>query len=204
MGGVTHARARDAAASAAAAYDGNALARARAVADPWYRAQALAAVAWYARDEWMRIAREAVAAAEACTDAYGRAAVRAWPLRVLIDRGGPAAAAPVFDHALREAAQIAHPVSRVDALALLLHSTAPYDAGMRERAAAALAGAARVSASWKGAWHMRNAALMVGRWDPGLALRMAASMPPGRHRRQAEIGVAAAEWEPPRWFFDPR
>ena len=95
-------------------------------------------------------------------------------------------------------------MSRVDALALLLQAVAPYDAGMRERAAAALAEAARVSGSWKGAWHVRNAALMVGRWDPRLAVRMAASMPPGRHRRQAEIGVAAAEWEPPRWFFDPR
>lgn len=201
---TTSARARDAASSAAASGSSDALARARNVGEAWYRCQALASVAWHADDGWEAIAREAVAAADECAQAYGRAAVRAWPLRVLLERGGERMAAPVFDRAMREAAAVEHPVSRLDALALLLDAVMPHSPTLRNRAAEALAEAVSQARSWKGAWKLRRAALQAGQWDRALALRLAAAIPEGRDRRRAEWGIAAAEWEPGRWFFAPR
>jgi len=77
---------------------------ARGVPDPWFRAQALAAVArWIEEHRVETVARESLASARSCDDDYKRAAVCVWPIRALLERGQEQPAI----HALREARQCA-------------------------------------------------------------------------------------------------
>lgn len=94
-----------------------ALEAARRIPVPWFRSQALSCVARFSTDASVRdLVVEAVAAARESTDAYEAIAALAWSLRALLERGYPKDARPVFASALKDAAAIDNPVSRVDAL----------------------------------------------------------------------------------------
>ncbi len=59
-----------------------------AIKEPWFRCQAIAAVARHAQTrDVQRFADAAFAAASACADDYKRSAVAAWPIRALVERG---------------------------------------------------------------------------------------------------------------------
>lgn len=78
---------RDQACLLATTNPGKALDKARKIAEPWYRAQALAWVARFAENNAVAIAREAARAAMECDDDYKQSAVRAWEIAALAERG---------------------------------------------------------------------------------------------------------------------
>jgi hypothetical protein len=90
--------------------------RARAIADVWYRTQALACVARLApASEVIRVARKALSESDAAPDPYQRLAAKAWAIRAMIDRGYTVDAERATALAIRHAGEIENPVCRVDA-----------------------------------------------------------------------------------------
>lgn len=183
----------------------DALDRARRIPVAWDRAQALAHVAWHApADAWEPVAREAAEAGRDADQPFQRAAVLAWPIRVSLDRGLPQLAAELVDDALAAAADIENPVSRADALAWLWDAVVPYPGPVRDAVLPPLLEACLASHSWKAGVYLREAALTLAPTDPAAARALAASIPEGKYRRQAERRLDAGEHALPRWFFDPR
>jgi hypothetical protein len=122
-GRMTPTELRDRAMSLAMADAVAALRLARENPHPWFRAQALAAVArWSDESQLELLAAESLASAEACHDDYQRAAVAAWGIRALLERGRTAAAACALSAARRRALTASPPGSRAEALFNLLQS----------------------------------------------------------------------------------
>lgn len=191
---------RQARADAAAALD-----RARRTPDAFLRAQALAHLAWHASAaEWAPLAAESVSAADDADEPFQRATVLAWLIRLHLDRGHGDDAAALMDEALRRAGEIDHPVSRADAAAIVWDAAAPYPGPARDAARDALVAACIASGSWKGAVHLRNAALVLAEQNVEAGRALAQHIPAGKYRRQAEARLETGPWAEPRWFFDPR
>jgi hypothetical protein len=96
-----------------------ALDRARTIPDGWYRAQSLATVAEHATERVRDILNEAVKAADACHDAYGKVAVRSWPIKAAFKRGQISFAERERDLAIALAASVQPRASRAFALQYL-------------------------------------------------------------------------------------
>jgi hypothetical protein len=97
-----------------------ALAKARIIPDPWFRAQALACVARYTKDDPIAIAKQAAKAASECEDDYKKTAVRAWEIAALAERQHFAAARKSLTAALQQSRDVFPLSSRAEALMLLL------------------------------------------------------------------------------------
>jgi hypothetical protein len=101
---------------------GMALAKARSVSDPWFRAQALSWGARFTDDAVEPIAAEAAQAAAACVDDYGRSAVRAWEIAALAERGHTSSARKALTEAVATARRAQPTASRSEALLLLMEA----------------------------------------------------------------------------------
>lgn len=179
-----------------------ALRRARAISDPWYRAQALAWVARYASEaDVERIADEALKAARAGRDGYQQAGSSAWAIRALAERGRTQEAATAVPALVSLAAEIAHPVSRLNALFLLLQAAWSLDRDVRSHILDSLVAACRAAASWQSGRTLHNAVLMLAAEDIAEARRILERMPEGRYRRQADRALQAGQTLTPRPFF---
>ena len=105
---------------------GEALECARLIAEPWFRAQALAAVARYAGDQRVEaIAQEALDAASEQDDSYKVVAVSASPTRALIERQRTQKVEQIALQLLALSDRIDHPVSRLEALFMLWQAVYP-------------------------------------------------------------------------------
>lgn len=176
--------------------------RARAIAEPLYRAQALAWVARYAPDaEVVRIAREALMGAAAADDPYHRVAATAWPIRALVERDFVAEAERGVATALDCAALIENPVSRVDALFLVWQGAYPLGAAMRARITTPLLAAALSADSWKPQRTLLSLIFMLPPSDRASAEQIVDCMPAGKYKRGAARRLAAGERQEPRSFF---
>lgn len=100
-----------------------ALGRAHAITDPWFRAQALSWVARFTDGDPVVIAAEAAESALSCDDNYKRAAVRAWEIAALAERGFTIAAQKSLREAIALAQNAEPPSSRSEALYLLLEAS---------------------------------------------------------------------------------
>lgn len=109
-----------------------ALAAARKIADPWFRAQALAYVARYSEESTVAIANEAARAAKQGQDAYQQVAVRAWEVAALAETGHTAEARKSLSSAERASANITPVASRAEALFLLMQAAAHIGAKERD------------------------------------------------------------------------
>ena len=195
-------RERDLATTVAKTDHAKALILARNVSDPWFRCQALAAVARYSpTSDIESISNEAVSAAALCEDAYKRVAVTAWPIRALSECGRLNQADGILMRSLKEALEIQQPVSRMDALELLWHAAwAPPLVG-RAEALNELLRACAAASSWKVGRCMRDIALVIGGDDPARAAQIIASMPEGSYKRQAARGPVLQTSRGVRPFF---
>jgi hypothetical protein len=99
-----------------------ALAQARKVDAPWFRAQALSWVARFTDGDPAAIAGEAARAAQECDDDYKKAAVRAWEIAALAERGCPGEARSSLSDAVALAKCVEPISSRSEALLLLLQA----------------------------------------------------------------------------------
>ena len=180
----------------------DALASARRVADPWFRCQALAKVAWEAEDEaaFGRIISEAADTAIDGANGYKQVAVLAWPLRAMIERGRRAQATATTAQALPVSLRIANPVSRADALFLLWQAAYPLGGEATGDLLTALLAACHEADSWKAPRLLAHIALIVATHDPAGAQAIVATLPDGRHKRQTLRRLAAGETRTPRPF----
>lgn len=113
---------RDRASALAKSDPKQALAIARSISDPWFRAQALSWVARFTDGDPLPIAKQAAKAASECDDDYKRSSVRAWEIAALAERNLKSEAKKTLNDAVRLARGV-HPFpSRSEALFLLLQS----------------------------------------------------------------------------------
>ncbi len=104
-----------------------ALAKARSVSDPWFRAQALSWVARFNDSAPEPIAAEAANAAATCDDDYKKSAVRAWEIAALAERKCLVKAKTALREAVRIAGQVQPPASRSEALLILMQAAFTID-----------------------------------------------------------------------------
>ena len=99
-----------------------ALELARAVSEPWFRAQAVSWVARFTDDDPVPVAAEAAKAAGEGEDDYRKSAVRAWEIAALAERRCVAQARKSLGEALALGKGIEPVSSRSEALFLLLQA----------------------------------------------------------------------------------
>lgn len=191
---------RDLACRAAKVDFARALSLARKVSEPWFRCQALAYVARFAPEERVvKIAEEAIAAALAATEPYVRVAATAWPLRALIERNQGQKAVRLLPSILDLCPQIEGPKSRGDALFLLWEALFPMGGNTRRSMTNALVESC--VGHEKGHWVLREAALSLAFEDREEAFRVAALIPEGKSKRQAEKRLAEGQKFQVKSFF---
>jgi hypothetical protein len=179
----------------------DALHRARAERSVANRALYLAWTARYATDgEVAAIARESLAASDALDgDGYTNTVLAAWALRAMIERDLVGECLRALPKVLERAAAIAQPVSRMDALEILLHAVLPV-ADARARVIPRLASACATADSWKSPRCLSRSAALVGHYSLDDAELLLAALAEGRYRRQALRAIAAGGHDP-RVFF---
>lgn len=152
---------RDHAASLAKSRPEQALTSARAIKDPWYRAQALAWVARYSTSKSGSIAKESLKAARECDDPYKSVAVRAWIIAALAEAGNSIEARRLLSGALSEISAVSPAASKAEALLLLLQAATRV--GPKERGAVhdAMRSACGHDAHWRAKRALRHAELIA-------------------------------------------
>lgn len=113
---------RDHATTLAKSSPKEALAQARKIDDPWFRAQGLSWVARFTDGDPVAIACEAAKAARECDDDYKQSAVRAWEIAALAERGCLMEARKSLSDALALGKRADPMSSRTEALLLLLQA----------------------------------------------------------------------------------
>lgn len=113
---------RDQVASLARSDPRKALEKARKISEPWFRAQALSWVARFTDKDPPPIASDAARAAADCDDDYKKAAVRAWEIAALGERGCTSKARKALGEALTLTKSVKPISSRSEALFLLLQA----------------------------------------------------------------------------------
>lgn len=127
-----------------------ALVIARRISMPWYKAQALAAVArWIDADRVEGIAGESVAAAIEGTDDYKRSAAMAWTVAALAERDSRQLALESLNRARRIAETATPQSSRAYALGLLLRAAWPLGAEVRHALIEEIADLQRQDSFWR-------------------------------------------------------
>ncbi|MEM9282715.1 MAG: hypothetical protein AAGA96_12880 [Verrucomicrobiota bacterium] len=116
---------RDQASALAKSNPKQALAKAKAISEPWFRAQALAWVARFTDSDPVPIAKLAAKAASKCDDDYKRSAVRAWEVAALAERNESKQAERALKAAVAMAEAVQPVSSRSEALFLLFQAAFP-------------------------------------------------------------------------------
>ena len=99
-----------------------ALEQAKAIADPWFKSQALAWVARYSEKACLKVATMAAKTAGGCDDAYKKTAVKSWGIAALAERKFLVEAKDALRSALIESRSVTPHSSRAEALILLLQA----------------------------------------------------------------------------------
>jgi hypothetical protein len=113
---------RDHACTLAKSNPKKALAQARKVNEPWFRAQGLSWVARFTDVDPVAVACEAAKAARECEDDYKKSAVRAWEIAALAERDFKREARKSLSDALALGKRVEPVSSRSEALLLLLEA----------------------------------------------------------------------------------
>jgi len=113
---------RDQACALAKSHPRQALAKAKSVGEPWFRAQALSWVARFTDTDPVAVAKLAAKAAAECEDDYKRSAVRAWEVAALAERNLPEPAERALKAAVAVAEKVQPASSRSEALMFLFQA----------------------------------------------------------------------------------
>jgi len=179
-----------------------ALGLAREIPAPWFRAQALAAVArWIDEAQVERVAAESLRSAEACSDDYQRGAVAAWPIRALLERGRSASAAAALDAARRHALAASPSGSRAEALFGLLQAAWELGASTRRMLVEDLVATHEQDSFWRVSRCLVDALAMLRATEPDLADRIAKSLADPRLKAKAVKGLQERGPCAPRSYF---
>lgn len=179
-----------------------ALGMAREIPDPWFRAQALAAVArWIDDAQVERVAEEALASGAACDDDYKRAAVAGWGIRALLERGRPVAAAEAFATARQRALAATPASSRAEALFGLLQAAWEVGAEARRALVEDLAATHEHDQFWRVSRCLVDALAMLRGTAPELAVQIADRISDPRVRAKAARALRERGPCAPRTYF---
>jgi hypothetical protein len=160
-----------------------ALQAARACPDAWYRVQALASVAEYAdQGVALSILEEAAREAQSCHDAYGTAAVMAWPIGVAFRRGLAAFAGRELTKCLELASQIEPRASQAYALEKLWRACFAVDPGLAHPVWLRILELCHPDRSWRAARLYLHITEIQHGHSRSAAAAMIRAMPPGRAR----------------------
>jgi hypothetical protein len=175
-----------------------ALAAARAIANPWYRCQALTMVAAHAERDALQLLEEATKAADDLTEPNRRLCCMAWPMSLLAEMD-PRAAAAHIPALLGIAAQEAHTLRRADGLLHLFEAVYP-DSRLRSAVWPSLLEALATSRGSRALRLARFAYLVVAPDDPQKAAQLVTVLGDSREGRQAKREAAAGQWLGPHGF----
>jgi hypothetical protein len=126
-----------------------ALAQARKVNEPWFRAQALSWVARFTDGNPVAIACEAAKAAQECEDDYKKSAVRAWEIAALAERGCAREARKSLSDALALGKCVEPMSSRSEVLLSLLQAAFRINRDEAERVYEILKASCPVNEHWR-------------------------------------------------------
>ncbi|TWT73085.1 hypothetical protein [Allorhodopirellula solitaria] len=144
-----------------------ALAKARSVSDPWFRAQALSWVARFTDADPQPIAAQAANAAAACDDNYKRSAVRSWEIAALAERKCFGQAKIALRDAVRTARQVQPSASRSEALLLLMQAAFVINRDEAVSVSAELTQCCPIADHWRCKRAITNASQMLeGELEP--------------------------------------
>lgn len=179
-----------------------ALPHARNIPDPWFRAQALAAVArWIEDDRVGEVADEALEAAANGRDDHQRAAVAAWPIRALVEREFLTKAVEALAVARQRALAATPASSRADALFCLLQAAWGLGAKTRQGLVEDLAATHAQDSFWRVTRCLVDALVMVRATEPALAKRIAEGIVDPRARDKFARALEQAEPLAPQEYF---
>ncbi len=152
---------RDQASTLAKSNPKKALAKARKINDPWFRAQGLAWAARFTDGDVVAIASEAAEAARGCGDDYKRSAARAWEIAALAERDHKKEARKSLSEALAVAKRVEPISSRSEALFLLLQAAFKVSRAEAEKVFEILEASCPVDEHWRVKRAVRGGAKMV-------------------------------------------
>lgn len=179
-----------------------ALAAARRIESPWFRAQALAWVARFAHEDQVALlAAESLAASRLEADPYRVAGSMSWAIRALIERGCLAASRLAIADALAVLPDVSQPGSRAEACALLWHAAFPGEREARDSVQRAALQLCRAQEHWRAARLHQDIAATLASESPSLADAHIAAMPEGNARQRAQRERCAGVVRPPRPYF---
>lgn len=158
---------RDHASTLAKSNPKKALAHARNIHEPWFRAQALSWVARFTDGDPVAIAAEAARAARGCEDDYKKSAVRAWEIAALAERDCMTVARKSLSEALALARCVEPMSSRSEALLLLVQAAFRIGRDEATRAYEILKASCPVEAHWRCKRAVRDGGKMIsGELEP--------------------------------------
>ena len=173
-----------------------------AIKDPWFRCQALASAARHADEaKVQQVAQESLVAAAECHDDYKRAAVAAWPIRALVERGRAALALDALGQARQRALTAAPYASRAEALLSLLQGGWHLGASTRRQLVEDLVALHATDSFWRVGRALVDALEMLGKEDRDLARAIAERIADDRCRAKALAGIQAERACGPRSYF---
>jgi len=152
---------RDHASTLAKSSPKKALAQAREVNEPWFRAQGLSWVARFTDGDVVAIASEAATAARECEDDYRRSAVRAWEIAALAERDFKKDARKSLSEAVALAKRVEPASSRSEALLLLLQAAFKIGRDEAERVYEILKASCPVDEHWRAKRAVRDGGRML-------------------------------------------
>jgi len=160
-----------------------ALAVARAIEHPWYRCQALAAVAEAIPLEKARgVLQQSLRAAHELEEPNRIVTVASWPVRVLVSREIEGAAEEV-ERLLAIIADEPHSLRRAHALSMLFGSVFA-DPALRARVLDPLLASLRVSHGWRAERVWAALVLLMREQSAAAAEQILQAMPEGREKRR--------------------
>lgn len=159
---------------------------AREIPDAWFRAQALAAAARWIDDAQVEaVASEALAAAGDCCDDYQRAAVSAWPIRALLERGRLSVATDALDVARRRALAALPAASRAESLFGLLEAAWSLGPATRRQLVEDIAATHEHDQFWRVSRCLIDALAMMRATEPDMVAQIANRISDDRVRTKA-------------------
>lgn len=174
---------------------------ARRIDDPWFRCQALAAVAFVVEEDRVdAIGREALKAAWDSKDDYQRGAVAAWPIAAPVARKRLDAARRAYEKARVHALAASPPGSVAEALTLLLQGAFGLGPHVGVQIAEDLVDLRRREAYWRVDRAVLRTVALVAGTDPARERALAARIADERLRRRVLVALDGPDSPGPRPF----
>lgn len=174
---------------------------AEAIADDWYRSQALAMVAWHTKSKpaFLRLVKEALNAAKRLPNPNRRVSCSAWIIRAIAKRGS-IDLSEIIQDCLLDIESEENPVRRADALFLIYQAVFSIDS-LREIVLADLLRSIDEMNSWKKNRLISDLALIIAVADVSRAIDLTNTITKITLRQKTLEAIGTEKWLGPNEFF---